>query len=1469
MASKDDAPDYHRVDRRMIYLHRLAGDDVFANRDTSHRKQPLRHALMFSAYAIIAGVVVLERSQIKQLYNINDGIKSALKEPYFEYSPIRKKFDDIKGKGDVGKWLFAFFETLRQSGTSANPYSNTLSIASFNRVIPREGVCLEASSVTLTFRYVKLTKDYKKTTTSRFRSLFPKVWMTASIPPGASVGDAEDTEPIPVAGGIVWKHTPKCKTCKAHENSGYENAGGYIAVITTGANGSYVHFVDNTDSDGPGTNQTIHHCSHGLKRSGTLPLADFLAPDNFVLTRMASVTMEFQSYNANIQSLSKTHVFFEFLAAGALLTKQVRPRTLLLDSYHHWIGFLEYAYVFATIWYLGMELYKLFKLQSAALQDIWLYVNACSIVGSLSCFALLNTYIPDLKEFLKTSDFQKPEAYDRLNSTFQLYIIASSFAVFTILLRLLQFLASTKSRVMLLVRTIWFSARNILVYISYISIIFIGFATFALAHFSHVSKNFMLPFETFVSMFELFMGNLAVLDGFEAQLKVPFTWLFMFFFFFLSVQMFNAIINYSYNLNCEDMKGIFQAERNERQRQALQWKNQSRTAWLMRTLATILRRKSAQSEQDANQEGENDHSDVQTAVTVAPESGAPDMSNLDAAVRDKVNEYLERDQRKSAKDGIFTTVLYVVMVCCYVAFLYLNTLVEQKGLLRVALSDSIYTTTTQMQGQEERLTLNDVRTLDQAVSWLSEALPAIIFNSTSVANRELSIQEGIIPPDGVCIKTWNCLISGNSRFGGGSKLVRITQRRSRRVLNEGYKNEATVPNFRFTGGTYNGNVTNAQVLVNTSGFSAEINPYEGRTAAEDTDLEFKLAINRSSGLDEFCQSIEPGAGKGSFLGKGGIVCMLDADAATFAQQIYMMKNNSFFSVSSASFVVEFLTHNPNVGMVSHSLIAFEVAPSGQVAPSVFVKSTALFGLELGIDNAAPISNRLTPGIIYICCVAVFFFLSYRELRVEYDRRPAQDKRWLPTIYNFFTLDIFRIVDAISFAVSFYSIIIFIIWLSKDAELPRKLGSDFASLTDYVYDLVSQERHYNRMSSLNLLLVFVRPLRFIRDNPRIHMLNNTVYQSMTDVSWFIVVLAIVIFACTLLAHISFGASFTACNSLYSSFLYCYLYMLGKFDFWPLFEANPGMAVLFFCPYLILVYCVFTNVFFAILDRYFVSSEPPPVNLKRKLKPYLSKVCRCIDWDDDFVMEDDPKAKKQDGPKSRASRVEDCFMRIQTIKHGGGELDGGSREARTALLSEFCDVDERMNQVLRWGQEEAKSLVQEYRALLTLKKEAKNKDVFIKQVVMKRIEADQKKTRIDMEEAYRQMRHAAEVHELMALQDQQTLSKYILLLERQIQTKMAEKHGLVMEVQHLRGELDNMRYSKEDLRQGGNRGNDTFLDEEVNGQSSLAYEGGDLEQEEPLPDSSLHAGTVIAKDPNSAIEERNREVKRLNIEEIQGV
>ena len=119
------------------------------------------------------------------------------------------------------------------------------------------------------------------------------------------------------------------------------------------------------------------------------------------------------------------------------------------------------------------------------------------------------------------------------------------------------------------------------------------------------------------------------------------------------------------------------------------------------------------------------------------------------------------------------------------------------------------------------------------------------------------------------------------------------------------------------------------------------------------------------------------------------------------------------------------------------------------------------------------------------------------------------------------------------------------------------------------------------------------------------------------------------------------------------------------------------------------------------------------------------------------------------------------------------------AQSKPLSEVCDMDEKLLNVVKWSKEEASSIVSEFQSLLVKKQRHKNEDVFLKQVVMKKVDDDETNTRKEMEEAHRQMRYAAEVHEVMALRDQQTLAKYIWLLEQKIQKKMTDKHALMME------------------------------------------------------------------------------------------
>eukprot|EP00933_Yihiella_yeosuensis_P044723 TRINITY_DN39999_c0_g1_i1.p1 TRINITY_DN39999_c0_g1~~TRINITY_DN39999_c0_g1_i1.p1 ORF type:complete len:833 (+),score=125.04 TRINITY_DN39999_c0_g1_i1:162-2501(+) len=757
---------------------------------------------------------------------------------------------------------------------------------------------------------------------------------------------------------------------------------------------------------------------------------------------------------------------------------------------------------------------------------------------------------------------------------------------------------------------------------------------------------------------------------------------------------------------------------------------------------------------------------------------------------------------------------------------------------------------------------------------------------------ELARRSGINAESLFCIRNFNCIMSlpkappaeGEKVPKKLWKVMRLTQRRSNMIANIGATSEDTSDRERFSGSiptevkTSTGiqmNVDRNRLLVPLSGFSEVIALGSGPSDHESKGADFNLWYDRDEPnclvdgtgckpVNQFCETVKSASNGGksteSYGGNGGIVCQLDGDYETFTEQLKLMTDNSFFAVSSAAFAVELMVQNAHRGFLTYVSVEFMMTPAGRVMQDVNIAPVSLFGLDYAVDNLGGIVIRLAPGVIYMALVFVFTGMLYQELKVEHTRRKVNSgpNEKPPTIvasfYYFFSSDIFRIFDALSTVFSFASCGMFMAWLVKEGELATLLTGDFNAFVAWGQEFTSLEKAYNRLSAFNLLLMFVRPLRFMRENPRMQRLNQTLFEAMTDINWFIVVLFVVLIAYMLLAHVSFGAAFFSCSTLPRTFNYCFFYILGHFDFWPLYSADPVMAFIFFFPYLLLFYCVFTNIFFAMVDRFFISGDPPPLNLKRKLKPIFSRICRCIEWDDDFVMQEDPNHEVASGPKSRASRVQETAKAIKAIRSYGA--DGGENTSirKSKLLSEVCDTDERMNNVMRWSRDEAKTIVTEFNRLLSKKQEAKSDDQFIKVEVLSMIKEKKQITRREMDEALRQMRYATDVHEAMALRDQQTLARYILLLENKIQRKMIDKHKLALEVGHLRSESDSMRYTKEDLKLQNATGGEEVAAKVVTGDKPDEGDNGDEDSEfdEPPLGKEGAEAEVAGRDPNDASE-----------------
>jgi hypothetical protein len=281
--------------------------------------------------------------------------------------------------------------------------------------------------------------------------------------------------------------------------------------------------------------------------------------------------------------------------------------------------------------------------------------------------------------------------------------------------------------------------------------------------------------------------------------------------------------------------------------------------------------------------------------------------------------------------------------------------------------------------------------------------------------------------------------------------------------------------------------------------------------------------------------------------------------------------------------------------------------------------------------------------------------------------------------------------------------------------------------------------------------------------------------------------------------------------------------------------------------------FLNVFFAIIDKFFVTGEPPPLNLKRTLKPMFSRLIRWIEWDDDYTMGGGNDQEQKAGPPSRSGKVHLQVIKILEIKNadfGGTDphIEGHYADQpflRTRKLpeslSDVCDVDEKLNEVLRWARDEARAFVENYRKLQVQKQEFRNDDVFLKSKVKVQIDRDLKASKDEMMTAERHQRYAILVNEAMECRDQETLSKYILRLEDKITKKMIEKHALLTDVYHLRAESEKMRYSDEDMKR--------IVDEET------AVVQDDDEGE--TPGHALENGQAAAQDEEKAAEDSDEE------------
>ncbi|CAK0894988.1 unnamed protein product [Prorocentrum cordatum] len=888
----------------------------------------------------------------------------------------------------------------------------------------------------------------------------------------------------------------------------------------------------------------------------------------------------------------------------------------------------------------------------------------------------------------------------------------------------------------------------------YVLAFFVGFYFFAIALFGHRYAQFHTEGRALATTMELFFGDVTTVEDVSGGYFLLFLVGFLIAFYIFSVHMFSAVINYAYNRVSEDMQAEFDKERRQAHSDRVKRKLANR-----RSLVTKEQTASA-----AAAEGQKSQKKSQ-----------PAFEHLDDETREKVQSFLNKTDHQHATFKVVSVCMFFLYAATYLWFLWANIAVGTSFELAAAVEaaiEAVEIDVPQRGGFTQYVRWGELWRNSHAQTWLVSALPEVLFAQRS---------EG--PP--WCLARWNCVVHMESG-SAAQEMVLLTAVRRGAERNEGCLAAPCGGGGAFVGGP--GLVPNRQA------------PRGGLAGSPACPAAAGHALP-GSGFEVGGLPCSTSCAAG---GELEISCSLDANFSLFTSTIRLAATtHDLFTYNTKTLKAEFALFNANHNVITLVGVTFDLLSSGSLRQSIDLHSMALIDLDGGARQvAATLAQRVFPGVLCVFFSVYFSASLLQELGQSFIRRSKDEQEdgyesRLSITLDFFLGDPFNALEVISILVSLTAAASFAAWLSKDMHLKGALEGSLVDFLNYLRNMTVWHKEFIRLSGVNMLFVFIRPIKFLKDGSvRMAKLWKTLFDARYDIFWFVVFMAVILLGFIMFSWISFGERHSAvdCSTFGRAMVFCVDYLFGRFDFGPLYEADPVMATLFFYPYLVLCYIVVSNTLFAIIDRTFATADPPAVSLKRKFKPFFGRLLRFIEWDNDHTMSQDPQFKKEEGPPTRAKRVHITSQRIATIRETGDFSAGGPAPSlkRARGIPDVCDVDERMQggMVADWSRDEARKTVNYWSGLAAEKYAYRDEAAFI-DVVMKGkeggregLEAEEARAKGKMEEAFRHVRYAREVHETMAERDQRSLAQYITVLEQNIQEEMARESALRREVARLR-------------------------------------------------------------------------------------
>ncbi|CEM23459.1 unnamed protein product [Vitrella brassicaformis CCMP3155] len=1142
------------LEKRDIYRQRLFGAGyeeqqareeavVAAIRMRSRKRSTLLDAFLFAFFISVALAFILFHVQISSSFHVNTAVKKALQEHVFfeQYAGGSRvfRFGDVTNLDRIKLWLKeALFDAITPSIFDVSEIVGPIRLSHRRMMLMNNGIDRFSSF------YPEVGPGFD---IARGMLVALQVWRFDSLDASSS-SEFDETQPYSANGSLPFIY---------QKTGGYLDAGGYVQVIHTT----------------PRTGDT---------RTAQEQMVDLFDNRGFLDRQTALLTVDFIVHNPNYDVWCWTRTLFKVYSAGSI-ESSIRTDSLRFEEAGLATFVLQTLYVTLAVWYL--EYWNCVNLLGASLALLTFCMSLAPQLMDKSIFTFSYGRYIDSQGMLKEEALI--EAFQDRVFWYRNFVRSACIAVLFNFVRMLKYLADVAPRVTVLSNTLSKAASPILLFLVIVAILFVGFVNMSNTIFGSFAEPFNSIPKTIITCVSMLFGQVDAFDEiskYEWGMSVFFFVPYMLLFFFVIVNMFLAILNSSYaqvhmTETCDIGRRITIASHGvhlylsqasdelvhtleERRKEQKKAQDDRRKFWeRIRCMRLMPRRKSAPA---AEEEAE--------ATTKKPELMKRKQSRLwNAQTKAKGNEFVFTDRED---DGAQAKILYVVFSAVYITMVALQLDVAKS----YAVKESVVAALTKpsYEGHDATLSFDTIHESRHVAEWLAFVVPQGLYNTTfpkqyDVLFPQLPLDKNNTPYRPIVLNNWNALI--------GPLPIRLTQRVFKMK-----------PHRPYSGG--------AETVKRPT--DALIRPDSGFPENKQAQALLDLGCTYNSV---------------AFANAGGFECFVPSDNVTGRAFLSSLATN-FTRIDTASIVMDFVAYNGNAGTFLYVVVEFLFQPSGLVDTSISTQSLRLELYKFYTVNII----RMLIEVTYLCFVLYYLIQEVTEIRREFLDRAKQPEGERPTVLQTLFLhfsDVYNVMDTVSLVFSFITIVSWCQFAFSELSMSFVLPSTMDTrtvLTEFA-NAARELRDFIRFSSINVIIIFFRILKFFKTNRRMSILTVTLRRAMADIVWFVVMLICILGGFVLMGYLAFGDNHEGFHSYFGAIRVCFEMVIGYFDFHALNEADPIIAPIFFFPYMVLFYFVFVNIFLAIIDKSFeqcvTEAEEAEKSETRPKKSFKQRLMDLID------------------------------------------------------------------------------------------------------------------------------------------------------------------------------------------------------------------------------------------------------------------